>query len=71
MCGGLDGQTISDAHLGEEEARHGGIRFELVAQLSHIDAQIVAVPQMMGAPHLLQELPMRQDLARVLHQDGR
>ena len=60
MPGGssLRGEAVSDPDLGEEKARLGGVRLELMAELRHIDAQIMAVLEVVRSPDLFEKLPV-------------
>src|SRR2546426_11917381 len=61
-------QTVADAGLRLEEAGAGGIALQLVAELAHVDAHVVGLAHGPRTPDLAQELPMSDDLARVLDQ---
>src|SRR6266542_1732652 len=67
MCISFRTKAIADPGLGNEIAWMRWIRFELVAQLSHEDAQVVRFGRV-GPPHFAQELSMSDHFARVLHQ---
>src|SRR5260221_5562116 len=51
-------------------ARPRRIVFELVAQLSHVDAQVVRLLDMRRPPDIAQQLALRDDLAEVARQHG-
>jgi len=72
MPGGssLRGEAVSDPDLGEEKARLGGVRLELMAELRHIDAQIMAVLEVVRSPDLFEKLPVGQHHAGMFHEDG-
>src|SRR2546430_8920506 len=65
----LPRQAISDAKLGQQNARPGRIDLDLFAQVAHHDAQVVRVVEMRGAPDLPHDLLTRHDLAGVLRQN--
>ena len=50
--GGLlpEPEAVADAGFGEEVAGLGGVGFEFVAQVAHVDAQVVAAFGVAGAP---------------------
>src|SRR5262245_19735134 len=58
-------QTIADPGLGEQK-RGAGRRFlDLLAKLVDENAQVIDLIAVVGPPHGLQELPVRQHLVRV------
>ena len=61
-------QPIAHARLGHEVARPGRIRLEFAAQLVHVLAQVVGLREVARPPHLLQELALAHELARVSRQ---
>ena len=64
-------QPVADARLGQEMRGRAGIVLELVAQLRHVDAQVLACrSSAFGPPHLAQQLAVREHLARVLGERG-
>src|SRR5262245_50219941 len=59
-------EAISDAGFGDQVARSHRIGFELLAQLLHVDAQVMRVLDVRRAPHLAQELAVRDHHPEVL-----
>jgi hypothetical protein len=47
------GQPIPDPGLREEVSRSGRLALELAAERAHVDAEIVGLVGVGGAPHLL------------------
>ena len=64
------GEAVSDPDLGEEKAWLGEVRLELMAELRHIDAQIMAVLEVVRSPDLFEKLPVGQHHAGMFHEDG-
>src|SRR5207244_34122 len=64
--GSLRGEPVADAGLGQQIAWPGGVGLELAPQVRHVHAQVVRLLGGLRPPHLLQQLPMRDDLARVM-----
>lgn len=62
---GLGNKPVADARFGDEVIRIGRILFELLAQMPHVDADVMAVLRMGGAPHGLEQLSMRQHAVGV------
>src|SRR5215475_610700 len=56
-------EAVAHARLGDQIARLGRIRFQLRTQLRDIYAQIVRLRLVAGTPHLLQQLPLADELA--------
>ncbi len=48
--------------------RLGRIKFQLLAKVAYINAQILSLPGMQQTPHLAQQLAMRQHPAGIGHQ---
>ena len=67
--GSIGGQPISDTGLGEEQAGARGIRLQLVAQLGHVDSEIMGLINRVDPPHLFQEVAMGQHLAGMADHD--
>ena len=63
-------QPVADADLGQQVARPRRIGFDLAAQRAHVDAQVLRRFDMRRAPHLAQQLAMRQHLAAVARERG-
>ena len=63
-------EAVADAGFGEEVAGWGGVGFEFVAQVAHVDAQVVAAFGVAGAPDGAQELRGSHHAAGVADQDG-
>src|SRR5262249_28275750 len=59
-------QTIADAGFRQHILRALGIGFDLLSQLSHIDAQVLRIGEIV--PQLAEQEFMGQHLARMLHQ---
>ena len=45
-----------------------GVGLELAPDLGHVDPQVVGLGLVLRAPHLLQQLPLGDELARVADQ---
>jgi hypothetical protein len=54
----FDGEPIAHSGLGEQEARARRIRLEFVPQLFHVDAQIMRLVDVGGAPDFAQQMPI-------------
>ena len=52
-----------------EKSRAGGIRFKLVPELGHVNAQILDLIYVRGTPYFLQKLAVGNDLAGMAEQD--
>src|ERR1700685_3324380 len=58
-------QTIADRRLGQNMLGLRGIILELVPQMAHVNAHVVAVFGVRGSPDFAQDLPVREYLAGV------
>src|SRR5262245_61701761 len=58
-------EAVAHAGLGDEVARARRIGLELAPDLGEVDAQVVRLRLVLGAPHLLKQLALRDELARV------
>src|SRR5256885_17139797 len=63
-------QAVAEPGLREEMPRRERVGLELVAQLLHIDAQVMGIVGVRGTPNLGQKLPVRHGQARVLGERG-
>ena len=61
-------EAIAHPGFSNEKARARRFRFEFVAQLLHVDAQVMRLFDMRRPPDLTQQLAMRQDHAGVPRQ---
>ena len=57
--------AVADAGFGEDVGGLGGVFFDLAADVGHVDAEDLVVAAGAGAPELLDEIIICQDLARV------
>src|SRR5690554_6919969 len=57
--------AVADAGLGDDELGMGRVFLDLLADLTDIDAQILRVLAMGGAPDFLEDLLVREHLAAV------
>jgi len=53
-----------------EKSRAGGIRFKLVPELGHVNAQVLDLIHVRGTPYFFQKLAVGNDLAGMAEQDG-
>ncbi len=65
----VDLEAVAHPGLGEEVARAAGLGLELAPHVRHVHAQVGGLVVVLRAPHLLQQLPLRHELALVAHQD--
>src|SRR4051812_28319466 len=63
-------QAVPYTRLGEKQSRPRGIALELVAQLTHVHSEVVTLLRVVGAPDLLQQLPVSDYAAGVSDQRG-
>src|ERR1700730_5958120 len=61
----VDAKSIADAGLGEEILRPLRVRLDLLAQLAHVDAQVLCVGEV--APQLLEQKTVGEDLADAVN----
>jgi hypothetical protein len=61
-------QAVADAGFRGDVRRRIGALLELLAQLAHIDAEILDIRR--SAPDLIEQMLVRDHLASVLHQDA-
>ncbi len=66
----LELEAIADAGFGQDVAGLGGVRFEFLPQVSHVDADIVIALDVTRSPDFAEQVTMRQHLARVAEQQG-
>src|SRR6185312_8936957 len=59
-------QPVTDSGLGHEMRRPDRVALELVAQLLHVNAQVMRIGGVRRSPHLRQQLAMRDDHAGML-----
>src|ERR687895_1686864 len=59
---------MAPARLREQKVRPGGVGFELAAQLTHVNPQVMTAIRMSTAPDGMQQLPVGERLAGVLDQ---
>jgi len=52
------GEAIANARLGQQQARFGGIGFQLVAQVANVNPQDSGFLQVICAPNLAQNVPV-------------
>lgn len=64
------GETVADGGFGEEVAGLGGVGFEFLAELVHVDAEVVGFLRGMGAPDFGEELFVGEDAAGVFDEGG-
>ena len=62
--------AVADAGFGEDVGGLGGVFFDLAADVGHVDAEDLVVAAGAGAPELLDEIVVGQDLARVQAEEG-
>src|SRR5689334_19817523 len=55
--------AVADAGLGDDEARIGSVVAQLAPELTHVDAQVVALRAVAATPHLAQEVLVGEQLA--------
>src|ERR1019366_1621640 len=58
-------EAVSHPRLGDDVARGGGVGFQLLAQLSHEDAEIFDLLRTLSSPDGAQESAVVHDLART------
>src|SRR4051812_30250123 len=58
-------EAVAHPGFGDEVLRTRWIRFELVSDLAHIEAQVVRLLFVLRSPHLLQQLLLRYELSAV------
>src|SRR5690348_8894231 len=63
-------EPVAHARLGDQPARPGRVRLQLAAQLGHVQPQVAGGVRVAGPPHLLEQLALAEQLARVPEQDG-
>ncbi len=63
-------EPITDPQFSCEIPRARGVRLEFMAELRHVDAQILALFGVGGTPYFLKQLTMRDDFARVPDESG-
>ena len=56
-------EAVADAGFGTKVARAGGVIFEFTAELRHVDAEVLGLLAMLGAPNLDEQLALGDDLA--------
>ncbi len=61
-------KPIADTGFGQQMAGLGGIAFQLLTKMSHINTQIVAVLHRIRPPHLIQQLTLRQHFSGIVQQ---
>lgn len=55
-------RPVAHSGLGERQLRLGRLRFQLGAQLAHVQAKVMGVLYELGAPHIGQQLAVRDHL---------
>src|SRR5262245_33536340 len=63
------GHAIPNSGLGQNDPRIVWVLFNLLPQLADIDAQILRILDMRGAPHRSENLPVRYHAPSVLCQE--
>ena len=58
-------EPVADAGFGDQVLGLGRIVFDLLAQLAHVDTQVVRVVRMAWSPHRLQQLPVGEHAVRM------
>src|SRR3984957_18142152 len=66
---GLGLEAVAHAWFGEEVTGAGRLLFQLPAQLGDVDAQVVGLGAVGGAPHVLKQLLLGNQPAPVAYQD--
>src|SRR3954452_13746481 len=59
---------VTDSHFGEQKAWISRVAFDFRSQLSHINAQIMSVLDVLRAPHISQQLTMGHDITGTVGQ---
>ena len=62
-------QAVADARLGLEVARAGGVLLEFAAELRDVDAQILGLFGVLGAPDFVEQLALGDDASGVFDED--
>src|SRR5262245_11347498 len=62
-------EAVAHAGLRDEVAGVRRIGLELAPNLGEVDAQVIRLRPVLGAPHLLEQLALRDELARVPDED--
>jgi hypothetical protein len=62
-------QAVADAGLGLQVLGTSGIALQLAAELGDINAEILSLFGVLGPPHFIQQLPLREHFSGVLNQD--
>ena len=62
--------AVAHAHLGEDVLRLGRVLFDLSADVGHVDPEDLVVALALGAPQLLHDEVIGQDLAGAFAQQG-
>jgi hypothetical protein len=66
-CIRLD-ETIADSRFGDQQLWVRSVCFELLTQVSHVNAKIVRLLNRVRPPNFAKNVAMRQNLARVLNE---
>ena len=64
----LQPKAVPHAGFGQQESWPGGIGLDLLAELVHVDAEVMAFLAGAGAPDFVKELAVGHDLVGVFHQ---
>ena len=64
----LGDEPVAHARFGLQVLGTGGVTFQFAAQLGDVDPEILSLFGVLGAPHLVQQLPLGENLAGVLDQ---
>src|SRR3954451_22355521 len=67
MCSRIE--PVTHSRFGDQVSRPGRVRLQLPAQLRHVDAEVVGLLTVLRAPHLLEQLLLRHQPARMAYQD--
>ena len=65
MIEGLRHEPVAHTGFREKVAWSSRVGFEFLAQLCHIDAQVMRMLYVRGTPNIAQELPVSQHLAGI------
>src|SRR5581483_3551328 len=60
-------EAVSDARLCDEKLGFGGIGFEFLAKVTHVNTQGAGLGNVAGAPDFAQEMSVSEDLAGVMN----
>ena len=65
----IEGQAVADAGFGLEVTGAGRVLFEFAAQLGDVDAQVLRLFGVLGAPDFVEQLALGDDAAGVFNED--